>query len=112
MERASVMPVSQSLIAICVLAFSLPGFSTPVKMSSSHLNAIGVHDGAMYWIAEQKLSQEGYSCYISGANRKNFDCTKTTGFFPTCLLRIVFQADDRNLVANLSTRDPACLGTP
>jgi hypothetical protein len=94
-------------VAICVL-----GCSTPLKMSPNHLASIGVVDGAMYWEAEQKLASEGYQCVVTGAKRENFDCTKTVGFFPTCLLRVEFVADDKNLVSHLRTANPACMGTP
>jgi hypothetical protein len=110
MER--IAPLKRSLLATSLVALVLSGCSAPKALSSGDLEALGVHDGVMYWIAEQKLAQSGYSCYVSGANRENFDCTRNTGFLPTCILRIVFQSDDRNLVSNLRARDPACLGTP
>lgn len=66
----------------------------------------------MYSRAEEKLMQEGYSCYVSGANRENFDCTKSTGFLVSCVHRVKFEADDKNLVSNLRAVGPACIGTP
>jgi hypothetical protein len=99
-------------ITACTLAICLMGCSTPSKMSPDHLASIGVSEGTPYWSAEQKLASEGYQCYVSGAKRENFDCTKTKGFFPTCLLRIDFKVDDKNLVSDLRVRDPACIGTP
>jgi hypothetical protein len=66
----------------------------------------------MYWEAEQALLQRGYSCSTSGAKRENFDCTRFAGAWPTCLLRVSFVADDKNLVASLDVRGPVCVGTP
>lgn len=66
----------------------------------------------MYWNAEQRLMQEGYSCYVSGAKRENFDCTKRIGFLVTCIHRVTFEASDKNLVSNLRSVGPACIGTP
>jgi hypothetical protein len=99
-------------VTACTLAIFLPGCSTPSKMSPDHLASIGVGEGAMYWTAEQKLAVEGYQCYVSGAKRENFDCTKTAGVFPACILRIDFKADDKNLVSDLRVKDPVCIGTP
>lgn len=95
------------LIACCVL-----GCSTPVKMTSNDLASIGVIDGTIYWEAEQKLAVEGYQCSVTGAKRENFDCTKMTGFFVTCLLRVEFVAEDKNLVSKIRIAEPACMGTP
>lgn len=94
-------------VALCVL-----GCSTPTRISPERLAAIGVTEGTKYWDAQGKLAREGYQCFVAGAKRENFDCTKTVGFFPTCLMRIEFVADDNNLVSRLRVREPACIGTP
>lgn len=100
------------LVASVLVATGLSGCSTPTKMSPAELESIGVHNGARYWEAQQKLFQQGYSCYVSGAMRENFDCTRTAGAFPTCLLHITYLVDDKNLVSMLTVKDPACKGTP
>ena len=100
------------MLALVTVAIGVSGCSTPAKMSSGHLASIGVIEGTMYWEAEQKLAREGYQCFVTGAKRENFDCTKTMGFFPACLLRVAFVADDNNLVSHLRMADPACMGTP
>jgi hypothetical protein len=94
-------------IAICAV-----GCGTTPTMTPDHLASIGVVDGAMYWEAEQKLATEGYQCFVAGAKREHFECTKTTGFFPSCLLRVEFIADDKNQVSHLRAANPACMGTP
>jgi hypothetical protein len=81
-------------------------------MSSEQLASIGVNVGAVYWDAEQKLASKGYQCYVTGAKRENFDCTKMEGFFPSCVLRIDFKVDDANAISNLRIAEPACIGTP
>ena len=99
-------------VTVAIIGSPLLGCSTPSNISAERLAAIGVTDGATYWEAQQKLAQEGYRCFVSGAKRENFDCTKTTGFFPTCVLRVTFIADDKNLVSTLSAPRAACMGTP
>lgn len=81
-------------------------------MSPDHIVSIGLGDGTTYWLVEQKLVNEGYQCFVTGAKRENFDCTKTKGFFPTCLLRVEFKVDDQNLISHVRVADPACIGTP
>jgi hypothetical protein len=98
--------------AVCTVAILLSGCSSPPKLSPGQLASLGVKEGAMYWDAEQKLMQAGYSCYVSGAKRESFDCTKNTGFFPSCIHRVQFEANDQNLVSNLRIVGPACIGTP
>jgi len=100
------------LMAGIAIGIGSAGCTTPSKLSSAELESSGVREGARYWEAEQALSQRGYSCYVSGANRENFDCTRSAGTWPSCILRVSFVADDKNLVTSLVVRDPACLGTP
>jgi hypothetical protein len=102
----------QRLMVSIAITIGLSACSTPTKLSTAELESIGLHEGAKYWEVEQRLAQRGYGCYVSGAKRENFDCTRSEGVFPTCLLRIVFIVDDKNLVSNLAVRDPACFGTP
>jgi hypothetical protein len=102
----------QGMTAGFAIVVGLIGCSTPTKMSATELESIGVHEGARYWEVQQKLAQRGYSCYVSGAKRANFDCTRTVGVLPTCVLRITFVADDMNLASSLTVSDPACIGTP
>ena len=94
------------------LGISILGCSKPLRISEDRLAFIGVTEGATYWEAQQKLAQEGYQCFVTGAKRENFDCTRTLGFFPTCVLRVRFVADDKNFVSNLHVANPACIGTP
>lgn len=101
-----------TLTALCVVAFNLSGCGAPTKLSASQLDAMGVRDGVPHWMAQQKLSQEGYGCYVTGEARDDFNCVKTTGSFITCVFRITFKADDKNRVSNLRVSDPACIGTP
>ena len=100
------------LIAGIAVGIGLAGCAAPAKLSPAELKLVGVREGGAYWEAEHGLSQRGYSCYVSGANRENFDCTKSAGIWPSCILHISFVANDKNLVTNLAVRDPACLGTP
>lgn len=99
--------ISAGMAAICV-----SGCSTPRKLDADQLASIGVVEGASYLEAVQKLTREGYQCFVSGAKRENFDCTKTQGFFQTCLLRIELVVDDKNLISHVRANNPACLGTP
>ena len=95
-----------------VVAALASGCGTPQKMSADQLAAIGVTTGNTYWSVEQKLASSGYQCFVSGAKRENFDCTKSEGFFPSCLLRISFKVDESNAVSSLHVAEPACIGTP
>ena len=81
-------------------------------MTPEQLERLGVREGAIYWQAAQKLVQEDYRLFVTGAKRENFGFTKQTGSFPTCLLRIEFKVDDENKVTKLRVADPACIGTP
>lgn len=102
------MPAASVLTAAVLVS----GCSVPPKLTPEQLERLGVREGVIYWEAEQKLLQEGYRCYVSGAKREHFDFTKQTGGFPTCLLRIEFTVDDDNKLRNLRVKDPACIGTP
>jgi len=81
-------------------------------MSFDRLSQIGVVEGATYWQAQQRLASEGYQCSVTGAKRENFDCTKTAGFFVTCVLRVEFKVSDENTISRPSILEPACIGTP
>ncbi|MGV7206834.1 hypothetical protein ACLB1G_03145 [Oxalobacteraceae bacterium A2-2] len=94
------------------MAIYLAGCGTPVKISPERLASMGVRVGEQYWPGQQKLAAEGYRCFVSGAKREKFDCTKQQGYFPTCLLRVQFVVDDRNLISALRVAEPACMGTP
>lgn len=100
------------LMAGIAVGIGLAGCAAPSKLSSAELESVGVREGVAYWKAEQGLSQRGYSCYVSGASRENFDCTELAGTWPSCVLRVTFVADDKNLVTSLAVSEPACLGTP
>ena len=95
-----------------MVTVGLVGCATPTKLGPSELDAMGVREGAVYWEVEQRLASAGYACFVHGAKRESFDCMKTSGVFPSCLLRVEFVADDQNRVSGLSVRDPACIGTP
>lgn len=99
-------------ILLGLVGISAAGCSAPSKISNERLAAAGVTEGTMYWEAQQRLAREGYQCFVAGAKREHFDCTKTAGFFPTCVLRVTFIADDKNALSNLRVSDPACIGTP
>lgn len=89
--------ITAGMAALCV-----SGCSTPVKLSADQLASNGVVEGANYRDAVQKLAGQGYQCFVSGAKRENFDCTKTHGFFLTCLLRIEFIVDDKNRISKVT----------
>lgn len=112
MKRTTFIRFVQSAIAACTAAACMAGCSAPAKLSPEHLDAIGVREGASYWVAQQKLAREGYQCFVTGAKRENFDCTKTEGFFPTCVLRVEFKVNDENAISKVRVADPACIGTP
>jgi hypothetical protein len=99
-------------VLLGLVGVSVAGCSTPSKISAERLAAAGVTEGTMYWEAQQRLARQGYQCSVAGAKREHFDCTKTAGFFPTCVLRVTFIADDNNALSNLRVSDPACIGTP
>jgi len=102
----------RSVLKSLVLAVFISGCSTPLKMSAEQLASIGLSVGTSYWSAEQKLASKGYQCFVSGAKRENFDCTKEVGIFPSCILRIEFKVDDSNAISSLRVAEPACIGTP
>src|SRR6185369_14610954 len=89
-----------------------PGCSTAPKMSDARLESLGIRAGAAHWDATPQLFEEGYVCFVSGAKREHFDCSKTSGVFPTCILRVRFTVDDQNKISAVSVPEPACLGTP
>ena len=103
---------TRSVITACTAAICLSGCSTSSKMTPEHLASIGFSEGIPYWTAQQKLASEGYQCFVSGAKREHFDCTKEKGFFPSCILRVEFSADDQNAISHVRVADPACIGTP
>jgi hypothetical protein len=103
---------NQVVMAGFAIVVGLQGCSTPKKLSDAELESIGLRNGVKYWDAQRKLAQRGYSCFVGGAKRETFDCTRYAGTFPTCLLRVEFVADDMNVVSGLTVRDPACMGTP
>ena len=90
----------------------LAGCSTTQKLSDAQRESLGIRAGATHWEVTPQLFKEGYVCYVSGAKRENFDCSKQTGFFPTCILRVRFTVDDQNKISALSVPEPACIGTP
>ena len=112
MQASALGGVFRVGLIVLVVGGLLSACRAPSKLTPERLVSLGVVEGVMYWHAQQKLAQEGYSCYVSGASRENFDCTKNTGFFPSCVLRIQFKVNDQNLVSNLRAADPACIGTP
>jgi hypothetical protein len=112
MPLVAAIRLIRCVITACTVAICFPGCSTPLKMSDDYLASIGLSEGIAYWSAEQKLASEGYQCFVSGAKRENFDCTKTKGFFPTCILRVDFKVDDQNAISTLRVADPVCIGTP
>jgi hypothetical protein len=104
--------ILRAALAAGAAAICCAGCGTPPKMSVDRLATMGVVEGAPYWQAQQKLAQEGYQCSVSGATREHVDCAKTRGFFITCVLRVDFEVDDKNLISRPSVPEPACIGTP
>lgn len=102
-RRLTVVAVAMALLAAC---------STPQKMSDAQLRSLGVQVGAKHWAVTSTLAREGYACFVSGAKREQFDCSKTTGTFPTCVLRVRFSVDDDNTMTTMNVPEPACIGTP
>lgn len=111
-ERMAGGQVSAGLWVGLLAPFALVACSTPQRMSAAELASIGLQDGTRYWEAQQKLAQRGYRCYVTGAAREHFDCTLTTGYFPSCVLRVTFAVDEQNRVSRLTVSEPACIGTP
>ncbi len=100
--------VPAALLALTLLG----GCGTPQPLSMTQLEALGVREGMPHWEATPRLFRQGYACFVSGARREHFDCTKTAGVFPTCVLRVDFDVNDQNLILALRVSEPACLGTP
>jgi hypothetical protein len=99
-------------VSILTTVTILSACSIPQKMNDTQLQSRGIRVGTQYWLATSLLSQDGYNCSVSGTKRERFDCTKNTGFFPTCILRIEFNVDDENKISEIGVREPACLGIP
>lgn len=104
------MPLHHFTWAVVIILLS--GCGTTQKMSEAQLETLGIRTGAEYWVATSQLYQKGYNCSVSGAKREHFDCTKTAGFIPTCILRIELTVDDQNKISSFRAPDPACIGTP
>ena len=98
-------------VGVCA-AVVLTACSTPSKLSTAQLESIGVRPGSPHWQATRSLHQAGYLCSVSGKKREQFDCTKTVGFLPTCVLRVGFEVNDANEIVALSVPEPACMGPP
>lgn len=62
---------------VCTVAILLSGCSTPSKLTPERLASLGVNEAAIYWDAEQKLVQEGYHCYVSGAKREKISTSRS-----------------------------------
>ena len=99
-------------LAVIGFAAALAACSTPQNVTYAQLESRGVRVGSKHWDATHELQLEGYLCNVSGAKREHFDCTKTAGFLPTCLLRVTFEVDESNFIASLGILPPACIGTP
>jgi hypothetical protein len=81
-------------------------------MSADQQELIGLRPGAKYWEVELKLAHEGYHCYVAGVKRENFACTKTAGFFPSCVLGVNFDVNEKNEIENINILKPGCIGMP
>lgn len=99
-----------SLLLVPLLA--LAGCASPRNLLPEQLNALGVRNGAKYWDAESALNQSGYSCFVTGDQRQNFDCSRQAGVFPTCMLRVTFVVNNLNEVSALRAPEAACIGAP
>jgi hypothetical protein len=107
----SFKPLLRCVAGAAVLAL-VAGCATPQKVSVAELDSFGVRTGSPHWEATSRLAREGYACFVSGAKRENFDCTKSSGLFISCISRIRFTVDDENKIAAISVPQPACMGTP
>lgn len=106
------LPACSPWIAVGVAVMLLAGCAAAQKMSPAQLAALGIREGVPHWQATAALSRQGYACFVSGARREDFDCTRTVGFFPTCVLRVRFTVGDDNRILTPSVAEPACMGTP
>jgi hypothetical protein len=104
--------LAKTAISTALIATLAVGCASPKRLSDDELSSLGVRNGVPYWEATSRLARQRYTCSVSGRVRENFDCTKTSGFMPTCQLRIVFSVDEDNRVVGLRASDPACIGTP
>lgn len=104
-------PILTPVVGAAAIAL-ISSCSTAQKMSDAQLESFGIRIGAAYRDVTPQLVKEGYVCFVSGAKRENFDCSKTIGVFPTCILRVRFSVDGQNKISALSVPDPACMGTP
>jgi len=93
-------------------AIALVGCAPPAPLTQVQLESLGVRPGTQYWDAMSKLQSKGYVCSVSGAKRENFDCSKSVGFFPTCLLRVEFIAAGDNSISSIDVSPARCIGTP
>jgi hypothetical protein len=90
----------------------LVGCSTPQALSPAQLAYLGVREGVPHWEATSALFRQGNACFGSGVKRDDFECTKTVGGFPTCVLRVGFTVGDQNTLVSTRIAEPACMGTP
>ncbi len=104
-------PLPYFVAAVAAIAL-IAGCSNTQKMSDAQLESLGIRVGAAHWDITPRLFREGYVCFVNGAKRESFDCSKTTGLFPSCIMRIRFAVDDQNQISAVSVPEPACLGTP
>jgi hypothetical protein len=89
----SCLPVRLARLSLAIGAglVAISGCTTPSRLAPDQLASMGLTEGTMYWKGEEKLAQAGYRCYVSGAKRERFDCTRQTGFFP----RACFESNSR-----------------
>lgn len=105
--------VARGPLAGCAAAIALlSGCATPPKLTDAELASFGVRPGAPHWEATSSLSRQGYACFVSGAKREEFDCTKNTGILVSCVQRVRFVVDDQNRIVTVQAPEPACIGTP
>lgn len=98
-------------VALCAaLTLTLGACATPARLTPDELQRLGVRVGAPHWEVTGPLHREGYACFVSGERREQFDCTKTSGFLPTCVWRIRFTVNDRQAVDTIASPPPACTG--
>ena len=102
----------EPLVIGVAAATLLCGCSTPQKMGEAELESLGVRVGVLHWEASSRLGEKGYACSVTGANREQFDCSKTSGVLVTCILRVTFTVDEMNKISGIRIPDPACIGTP
>lgn len=81
-------------------------------LSSAELQAMAIVEGGDPAAVVAALQERGYRCTQSGPQREFYDCVKTSGFMPTCVLRVEFKLDQAGRLKQVRVPAAACIGTP